>query len=138
MAIRFFFFFLSFPFHQRNKTKAWIKDCVTQEGHDLQELNVIFCDDEYLHTLNITYLQHDTLTDIITFPYQEDPIHGELYISIDRIRENATSNAVPFLHELRRVIIHGTLHLCGYGDKTTAEKQKMRLKENHYLSLLAD
>lgn len=133
MAIHFFQENISFPFRDRNKTKAWIRDCVQEENRDLQELSIVFCSDDFLHSLNVTYLQHDTLTDIITFPYSENPIHGELFISIDRIKENAATLKIPFLQELRRVMIHGVLHLCGYGDKSESAKMEMRTKENHYL-----
>jgi len=138
VAIRFFQEDITFNFKDRNKTKTWINHCIRDEGYELQDLNIVFCSDNYLHTLNTTYLNHDTLTDIITFPYQDNPIHAELYLSIDRIRENAIQLQVSFIQELRRVMIHGVLHLCGYGDKTSALKEKMRARENHYLNVFPD
>lgn len=119
---------------------AWIKATIEAEEQQLETLNFIFCDDTYLHQINLEYLEHDTLTDVITFPYAKlgDPIEGDIYISIDRIKENATKFQVPFLQELKRVIIHGVLHLCGFGDKTSTEKQMMRKKEDFYLAKIVD
>lgn len=133
MAIHFFQEDVTFTFKDRNKSKKWIIHCIREEGYELEDLNIVFCSNDYLHSLNVEYLNHDTLTDIITFPYQDNPIHAELYLSIDRIKENALQLEVPFIQELRRVIIHGVLHLCGYGDKTDELKQVMRARENHYL-----
>ena len=114
----------------------WVKATIAAEGYQLNRLNFIFCNDTYLHQINLTFLDHDTLTDIITFPYHHkgEAIESDLYISIDRIRENAAKFEVSFLTELKRVIIHGVLHLCGYGDKTKQEKQIMRARENFYLT----
>ena len=113
----------------------WIKTTITAENRQLNSLNFIFCKDTYLHKINLEYLNHDTFTDIITFPYtaEGEPIEGDIYISIDRIKENATNFEVTFLKELKRVIIHGVLHLCGYGDKSEAEQKIMTKKENFYL-----
>ncbi len=116
---------------------SWIKQIITQEAKQLQQLSFIFCNDEYLHKINVEYLDHDTYTDIITFPYAEPPlIKGDLFISIERVKENATKLNVPFEQELFRVIIHGVLHLCGYGDKSEEQKIEMRKKENAALELL--
>ena len=101
----------------------------------MSELQYVFCDDAYLHTLNVEHLDHDTLTDIITFPYGEPPqVWGDVFISVDRVRENARELDVDFAEELRRVLIHGVLHLLGFGDKTEAEAQAMRGWEDEALA----
>ena len=115
----------------------WILDTIQAERKELSQLNFIFCSDNYLHQINLEYLNHDTLTDVITFPYAEGKIvEGDIFISIDRIRENAETYKVTFEEELHRVMIHGTLHLLGYLDKTTEDKIQMTQKENEYLSKL--
>jgi rRNA maturation RNase YbeY len=103
-------------------------------------INFIFCSDEYLSELNKTYLKHDGLTDILTFPFAEEPetISGDIYISVDRVKENAENFGEQMEQELRRVMIHGILHLMGYKDKTEDEKKRMRKKENHYLKKFKD
>lgn len=111
----------------------WILATIDQEGGQLGFLNYIFCSDEYLHKINMEYLQHDTYTDIITFPYSEEQIESDIFISIDRVKENAEKFAVPFKEELHRVMIHGVLHLLGFGDKTDDEKKIMRAKEEEYI-----
>jgi len=104
---------------------TWIQATIKAEKQELSLLNFIFCDDTYLHKINVEYLDHDTLTDVITFPYTttDEPIQGDIYISLDRIKENAATFDVMFLKELKRVIIHGVLHLCGYGDKSEQEEK---------------
>ncbi|MCL4638921.1 MAG: rRNA maturation RNase YbeY [Pseudosphingobacterium sp.] len=116
--------------------KQWIKDAITNEGLKPGEISFIFCSDEYLHKINVEYLNHDTYTDIITFDNSEDEnvIAGDIFISIDRIKENAKSFLVKEVDELHRVIIHGILHLCGYLDKKPVDKKRMTEKENEYLS----
>ena len=126
---------INFNFKSKRKTLAWIKKTIENEGFSLNELNYIFCSDEYLLQVNIEYLQHDTLTDIITFPYATAPIEGDIFISIERVRDNAKDFNVPFEQELRRVIIHGVLHLCGYGDKTDKQAAIMRQKEEAALAV---
>lgn len=117
-----------------DKVSDWLSALVRQESCVLHALQFIFCSDTFLLTLNIEYLQHDTLTDIITFPYADPPtVEGDVYISIDRVRENAASFGTTFEDELRRVMAHGVLHLCGYGDKTDAEALRMRGKESEAL-----
>lgn len=118
----------------------WIASTIQSEGKSLTYLNIIFCDDQYLLKINQDYLQHDYFTDIITFHYEEEdaPIEGELFISIDRVKENAEVLEVPFEVELDRVIIHGVLHLCGYGDKSEEEQAIMRSKEDFCLALKSD
>ena len=97
------------------------------------ELNFIFCSDEHLRGINVEYLAHDYYTDVITFPYTDQAVHGDVFISIDRVRDNATSLGVEFTNELYRVMAHGTLHLAGYEDKTDEKKAEMRAKEDFYL-----
>ena len=117
--------------------KSWLKKIIEQENKTLLLLNFIFCSDEYLHKINVEYLQHDTYTDIITFPLAEDPIiEGDIFISIDRINENASTFGVDVENELNRVLAHGVLHLCGWGDKSEKEAKQMRIKENEALELL--
>lgn len=114
-----------------DKMTAWIKEIINLEGMQLSSLNIVFCSDSYLHRLNLEYLHHDTLTDIITFPYNHPPlIEGDLFISIDRVKENARAFQLQFFHELARVIIHGVLHLCGYSDSTGEKRTQMREKED--------
>lgn len=115
----------------------WIKTVIEREGSNLHQACYIFCSDEYLHNLNKEYLNHDTYTDIITFPYTEPPlIEGDIFISIDRVKENAGRYGVSFEQELQRVMIHGILHLCGYSDKSPEDKDRMRQKEDEALQLL--
>ena len=116
----------------------WIKTVIEREGCNLTKVCYIFCSDEYLYNLNQEYLNHDTYTDIITFPYTELPlIEGDIFISVDRVKENARKFGVPFEQELFRVMIHGILHLCGYRDKSPEEKVLMRKKEDEALQLLS-
>lgn len=133
--INFFQEEINYPIRQKNALRKWIAEAVLSEGKSPGAISVILCSDDYLHRLNLKYLQHDTLTDIITFDYSEaHQVSGDLFISIDRVRENASGSAVKIPDELHRVIIHGILHLCGYGDKTAEEKKEMTAKENKYLS----
>ena len=124
-------------FPEPEQIVSWIGQIIQREKCRLQLINFIFCSDTYLHQINVQYLHHDTLTDVITFPYQAPPeVAGDIFISIDRIRENAEDYAVTFFQELFRVMIHGVLHLCGFSDKTPAEKSFMTEKEDEALSLL--
>lgn len=117
--------------------RSWILDAVENESFELGELTILFCDDAHLHKLNLEFLRHDTLTDILTFDYSVGKrIDGDICISIDRVRDNATHYGVNFLNELARVMIHGVLHLCGYNDKEEHEKEIIRNKESHYMSQL--
>jgi rRNA maturation RNase YbeY len=117
--------------------KSWVKKIIEQENKMLLLLNFIFCSDDYLHKINLEYLEHDTYTDIITFPLAEDPdIEGDIFISIDRVKENAIKFETSFENELNRVLAHGVFHLCGYRDKTEEEATLMRQKENQALLLL--
>jgi rRNA maturation RNase YbeY len=126
----------TFQLKQKISVKKWIKETIVKEGKTTKDINFIFCDDYFLHEKNRAYLGHDTFTDIITFDYSDrDLISGDIFISIDRVRENAPINNAPFENELSRVIIHGILHLLGYKDKGKKEKEIMREKEDFYLSL---
>ncbi len=127
---------VDFSLKDEEAASEWLQKLIEQEGRVLHLLNFIFCSDDYLHRLNVEYLDHDTLTDIITFPYAEPPtIHGDIFISIDRVRDNANDFKVSFEKELTRVMAHGVLHLCGYGDKTAEEKRLMRSKEDGAMQL---
>ncbi len=116
---------------------SWLNSVVTHEGCLLGEVSLIFCSDDYLLDLNRKYLNHDYYTDIITFDYSESGIvSGDLFISIDRVRENSAENGVMVHMELKRVVVHGVLHLLGYKDKTVSETKLMRDKENWALGLI--
>ena len=115
----------------------WIKDVIIEENKELGEVNYIFCDDKYLLEKNINYLDHDTLTDIITFSYCEgNMISSDIMISVERVMENSSIFENSFLEELNRVMVHGILHLVGYNDKTKEEKEIMRKKEDYYVNKL--
>jgi len=118
--------------------KTLLLDLFHKESKQLAGLSIVFCSDDYLLELNRQFLQHDYYTDILTFLMSERgaPVEGELYISTDRVRDNARALGVPVLHELRRVIIHGALHLCGYKDKLKKDQALIRQKEDRYLQLL--
>ncbi len=125
-----------FQLNNPNEISAWISTIIENEKHDQGDITFIFCDDNYLHKLNVDFLNHDTLTDIISFDNSlGKQIHGEIYISIDRVKENAIEFKVSFEDELHRVIIHGILHFCGYKDKSDEEAKLMRSKEDHALTL---
>jgi len=126
-----------FLIENEERLATWISEVITSEGFKEDEINYIFCDDEYLFELNVEFLDHDTLTDIISFDYSIGKIiQGDIFISIERVRENASDFNVGFLEELHRVMVHGILHYCGYKDKTDSEERLMREKENHYLNAL--
>jgi probable rRNA maturation factor len=135
-AIQFFEEDISYKLKNKTAVRKWITDTIIAEGYKLRELTYIFCSDEYLLQINRQYLDHDTYTDIITFDNSEEDkvIAGDIFISIERIKENAAKFNVTETQELHRVIIHGALHLLGYTDKTKETKKKMTLKEDHYLN----
>lgn len=135
--VNFFVEDISFKLSNPITVSRWIQKVIKAEKHKLENLNYIFCSDEYLRQMNIEYLNHKTFTDIITFSSSEQrgTIEGDIFISIDRVRENSEKFGQDFRDELHRVIIHGVLHLLGYGDKTATEKGRMRQKEDAYLSL---
>lgn len=116
--------------------KTWLVDVARTQQRFIEDLSFIFCSDDYLLDMNIRYLGHDYYTDIITFPYNEgEKLSGDLFISIDRVRENAADFGVDFDTELRRVMVHGLLHLMGFGDKTEEEVRIMRAKEDACLKM---
>lgn len=120
---------------EKRKLKLFLSDLFFAEGQGLQSLHYVFCSDAYLLEINKQFLQHDTYTDIVTFEMGEDPAitEGEIYISVDRVLENADKFKVPVGQELHRVIFHGALHLCGFKDKSKKDAALMRSKENEYL-----
>ena len=121
---------------EKNKIKLWIKTIIDKENYTLDTINYMFCNDDELLEINIKHLNHKTLTDIITFDYTEEKkISSDIFISIDRVLENAKKFEVAFEEELHRVMIHGVLHLCGYKDKSKSEAELMRKKENWALTL---
>lgn len=134
MSINFYFeeieeFQLDLP-----KSRKWIKNTISKEGSQPGDITFIFCSDDYLLEINKQYLDHDYYTDIITFDYVEgNLISGDIFISVDRVRENAATFGVSFLNELNRILIHGVLHLLGYKDKKPEEKEMMTTKEDTYL-----
>lgn len=118
--------------------KSFLARVFAEEGVVFKSISYVFCTDEYLLKLNQEYLNHDTLTDILTFTLSNSslPVVSEIYISIERVKENAEKLKLPFITELYRVMIHGLLHLCGHTDQTKSEKAVMRKKEDYYLSLI--
>jgi rRNA maturation RNase YbeY len=137
---------LSIFFHKENVSFSadeelvvkWVKESIKSLGRTLGELSFIFCSDEYLKKINIKYLNHDFFTDVITFDYSNEKLlFGDIYISTDRVKENAKTYKSSFNQELFRVIIHGVLHLCGFNDKTEEEKTLIRNKEDEFLSLIS-
>lgn len=136
MAIHFSIEKEDFKLKDKMKIKAWITSVVKQEGKRIGDIAYMFCDDEQILEANISYLEHDTYTDIITFDYVEgDVVSGDILISVDRVKENANLFQCSFEQELHRVIIHGILHLLGVGDKTEEEAAVMRKREEMALAL---
>ena len=138
IAINFYTEDITYTLKNKTGIRQWVNDVILAEGYQLDELSFILCSDEYLLNINQQYLNHDTYTDVITFDNSEKPktITGDIFISVDRIRENAGLFKSTTAKELCRVMIHGTLHLLGYPDKTKAAKKIMTQKEDHYLTLL--
>lgn len=137
MTIQFFFLQRQITLTQRTALKHFIKRIFKTEGRRVKNLNYIFCSDEYLLQINKNYLKHNFYTDIITFNLSQTPAEmiGEIYISIDRVKDNATQLGVTIKEELHRVIFHGVLHLCGYKDKSPKHQKEMRAAEDRYLKL---
>lgn len=128
---------ITFNLKNKTKLKDWIKAVIEKEKLALGELSYVFCDDESLLKMNQQFLDHNTYTDIITFDYRDGKVvNGEIYISIERVRDNATTYKTTFEDELHRVMIHGVLHICGYKDKTKAAKELMRKMEDASLKKL--
>ena len=129
---------VSFSFNNKREVSLWLKSVVSSFQKELGVINVVFCNDQYLLKINQTYLNHDYFTDIITFNYNENNlISGDLFISIDRVKENAINQKMEFNVEIHRVIVHGVLHLCGLNDQSKQEKEIMRGRENLFLQKLS-
>ncbi|WAC01006.1 rRNA maturation RNase YbeY [Lacinutrix neustonica] len=127
----------NFKLPNEHRVSSWISDVIQSEGCIEDEVNYVFCDDAYLYKLNVEFLNHDTLTDIISFDYSVGKtLQGDVFISTERVSENASDFDVAFEDELHRVMVHGILHYCGYKDKSESEAKLMREKENHYLGLI--
>ena len=137
MAINFFSEEIKFDLPQKLKRKNWLKKIAESENFQVGELNYIFCSDEYLYQINVDYLDHHTYTDIITFDNSEEDlkIEGDIFISIDRVKENAVKHQQTEERELSRVISHGIFHLVGYKDKSHSEAKQMRAKEEFAIEL---
>lgn len=137
-AINFFNEDVTVTLKGKRVLRKWLNDCATEEGVKVGALNYIFCSDSYLLAMNRRYLNHDTFTDIITFPMTDTPkdISGDIFISFERVRENAREYGVAVSDELARVMVHGMLHLLGLDDKTATQKKRMRSMENQYLEKL--
>lgn len=135
MHVQFFYQDVEFSFRNRNRLKQFLPSLFKEYRKTGESLTYIFCTDDYLLDVNRRFLQHDYYTDIITFNLAEprQPIQGEIYISIDRVADNARQHQSSFQRELHRVIFHGALHLCGYKDKTATEEKKMRAAEDKWL-----
>ncbi len=133
VLVSFHFEDVAFDLPDQQALTDWLVDVAAREGKDFYEVNYIFCSDEHLRGINVEYLDHDYYTDVITFPLSEDSVHGDIFISSERVDDNARTEGVPFLYELCRVMLHGVLHLAGYGDKTPEEEALMRRKEEEYL-----
>jgi len=135
--IRFFTEDIHFTLKNKTKIRQWITATIHHHHKQIHSINYIFTSDNYILTINKDYLNHDTFTDIITFNHSSNPeqIETDIFISIPRVKANSHQLKISFTEELHRVMIHGILHLLGYNDKTTTERQEMRKKENHYLAL---
>ena len=128
---------IKMPKIKKRNVSAWIKKVAELHGKKVGDLSYLFCSDDHILEVNREYLQHDYYTDIITFDYSEDNVvSGDLFISVDRVAENAQINKVDFMNEFNRVIVHGVLHLCGYKDKSEEDEKLMRSKENEMLQVL--
>jgi len=129
----------TFQIQNDSLLSQWLEQVIVYEEKKIGEINFVFCDDDYLHKMNVEFLNHDTLTDIISFDYTVGKIiQGDIFISIERVTDNATDFKVNFEEELHRVMVHGILHYCGYKDKTEEDANMMRSKEDYYLNLLAN
>lgn len=124
---------VTFDLPEVQPIEDWLLAVAVTEEKPFIEVNYIFCSDEHLRGMNVEFLDHDYYTDVITFPYTEGAVHGDIFISIDRVRDNAQQLGTTFDHELYRVLVHGVLHLAGYLDKTPEDEQRMRAREDFYL-----
>ncbi|MBT8265629.1 MAG: rRNA maturation RNase YbeY [Bacteroidia bacterium] len=128
-----------FKLNNEERISNWLSQVIASENLKLGDINYIFCNDEYLYKLNVEFLNHDTYTDIISFDNRVGKtLHGDVFISVERVIDNALEFKVDFEEELRRVMVHGILHFCGYKDKSEEEASTMRNKENHYLNSLVE
>ncbi|SFN56509.1 rRNA maturation RNase YbeY [Salegentibacter flavus] len=131
-----FFSETDFNFKDEVAHRQWLERVIDSEGKSIDEINFIFCDDDYLHKINLQYLDHDTYTDIISFDNSvEDQLAGDIFISVARVKENAQEFNVDFEEELKRVLVHGILHFCGFRDKTESERELMRQKEDEKIAM---
>ncbi len=127
---------IDFILEDEDAFSKWLSQVIVSENKKEGEINYIFCDDEYLHKLNVEYLNHDTLTDIISFDYSVgNELHGDVFVSVERVRENAIDFNTKFEDELMRVLVHGVLHYCGYKDKSEEDELLMRSKEDEKIAL---
>ena len=125
-----------FELENEAQYEDWISRIIQSEGFDEGEINYIFCDDEYLHKINVEYLDHDTLTDIISFDYTVgNVLQGDIFVSVERVKDNANDFNVSFEEELKRVLSHGVLHYCGYKDKSPKDEALMRSKEEEKMQM---
>jgi rRNA maturation RNase YbeY len=126
----------NFELSSESDYASWIQNIIASENKEEGDINYVFCDDEYLHKINVEYLNHDTLTDIISFDYCEGNfLHGDIFISIERVAENAKEFKVSLENELKRVMAHGVLHYCGYKDKSEQDELLMRQKEDEKIKM---
>ncbi len=136
-SVRFYSQDIPFVLQQKIRLKTWLISSIQNEKKIPGDINYIFCSDEHLYDMNVKYLNHDTYTDIITFDYSEkNQVAGDMFVSIDRVKENAKTLKIPFKTELHRVMVHGVLHLCGYKDKSPKDEKNMRAMEDFYLKNL--
>ena len=135
MPVRFFSQDILFSLKKKEVARKLIHFIIQNEKKKEEEINFIFCSDKFILEINKKFLKHNTLTDIITFQYPSKTLSSEIFISIPRVKDNSKKYSVSFENELRRVMIHGVLHLCGYKDKTGKQKKEIRKKENYYLCL---
>jgi probable rRNA maturation factor len=125
-----------FQLPNEQEVRAWLEFVLDQEDRELGEVSYIFCDDDYLYDINVKHLNHNTLTDIISFDYSLGKVvSGDIYISVERVDENARDMGIEFEDELHRIMVHGMLHYIGYKDKSESQRKTMRKKEDYYLSL---
>jgi probable rRNA maturation factor len=134
--VNYFYEEVDFILHNRKNISSWLSEVAVAENTQIKEINYIFCSNEYLHQINVDYLDHDTYTDIITFDNSDEEglLEGDIFISIEFVRDNALELNIPLDHEVCRVMVHGLLHLIGYKDKGPADKELMTSKEDFYLS----
>lgn len=127
---------IEFSLDNEQAFEDWLSRVIVSENKKEGEINYIFCDDEYLHKINLEYLNHDTLTDIISFDYSMgNELNGDIFVSVERVKDNAADFNVSFEDELKRVIVHGVLHYCGYKDKNESDEALMRAKEDEKIAM---